>query len=186
MRTFSHAILGTVVADRFRPSRGELIAAALGSVAPDLPLLLLSGWTLLTSPTSEEGHARIHEAYATDPLWIASHNTLHSVVVLGVLALLGWAALRWRRRLGGWLLWFVAGAALHAGIDIITHATDGPRFLFPLSWEVRFESPISYWDPAYFGRLFTVVEISLDFVLVSILGWAGWRRRQRSQKGETR
>lgn len=183
MLTFSHAIIGTAVADRFRPSRGELIAVALGSVAPDLPLLLLSGWTLLTSPTSEAWHALIQEAYATDPLWIASHNTLHSVVVLGVLALLGWGAMRWRRRLGKWLLWFTAGAAMHAGIDIFTHATDGPRFLFPLSWEVRFESPVSYWDPDYYGRLFMVFEIALDLVLVAFLAWTGWRRATNSHEG---
>ncbi|CAN5836940.1 hypothetical protein BH24DEI2_BH24DEI2_16360 [soil metagenome] len=81
-------------------------------------------------------------------------------------------ATRWGRG----LLWFAVGAALHTLIDIFTHAGDGPLFLFPLT-TYRFDSPVSYWDPVYYGRAFTVLEYALDALLLAYLGVTWWRRR---------
>ncbi|MBP7590472.1 MAG: cobalamin biosynthesis protein CobQ, partial [Chloroflexi bacterium] len=63
---------------------------------------------------------------------------------------------------------------LHTAVDIFTHADDGPVLTFPLDWHTRFKSPISYWDPAHYGRLVRLLEHLLDLLLVV---WLLWRRR---------
>jgi hypothetical protein len=51
------------------------------------------------------------------------------------------------------------------------HHDDGHRHLFPLlDW--RFESPISYWDPAHYGKVFGPADAALAIVCCALL----WRR----------
>ena len=146
----------------------SLLAFAVGSVLPDVPLLVLTGVTLATNPSWAEGMTQMHLAYERDPVWIGLHNAPHSLVVLGVVALL--IALLEKLPLKQVLLWALAGAALHALSDIFTHAGDGPMFLYPLS-SLRFHSPVSYWDPKYYGRIFSVFGYLLDAVLVFYLSY---------------
>jgi len=40
------------------------------------------------------------------------------------------------------------------------HHDDGHRHFFPLS-DWRFESPVSYWDPAHYGHIFLWIELLL-------------------------
>ena len=116
----------------------------------------------------------MHSTFETDGLWIALHNLPHSLVALGLVALLSFGFRK--RKWVALTLWLAAGAALHSVVDIFTHAGDGPMFLYPLS-SFRFDSPISYWDPAYYGEVFTVLEYSLDALLGLFLGYGLWRRR---------
>jgi len=150
-------------------------AFLIGSVAPDLPLWLLSlggvvyyhlilGWSLAKSFSLMFDHL-----YFYNPFWIAFHNLLHAPLLL----LLG-IALVWRKRrnigsLYRWLFWFLLACLLHSLIDIFTHADDGPLLLFPLNWSIRFYSPISYWDPRYYGREFSRFELGLDGLLLFYL-----------------
>lgn len=166
MRTFSHAVIALAAGNRAK--RSSLTAFVVGSVLPDLPLLILTGASLLSSPSWAEGMKRMHDAYATNPVWIGLHNAPHSLVVLGVVALV--SSLLKPPLTKRVLLWAAAGAALHALTDILTHAGDGPMFLYPLS-SLRFHSPVSYWDPRYYGRIFSVFEYLLDAVLVLYLSY---------------
>lgn len=75
------------------------------------------------------------------------------------------------------MLWFALGAGLHSAIDILTHAGDGPLLLFPLNWTYRFSSPVSYWDPEYYGRIFAPIEHVLDVVLLIYI-FVNWRRNR--------
>ena len=44
--------------------------------------------------------------------------------------------------------------------DLPVHHNDGHRHFLPISnW--RFESPVSYWDPAHFGVIFATLELVL-------------------------
>lgn len=173
MRTFSHVVIALAAGNRVK--RRSLLAFAASSALPDLPLLTLTGVSLLSSPSWTEGMTRMHDAYETSPVWIGLYNAPHSLVVLSVTALV--TALLKPSPPKKLLLWGLAGAALHTIIDIFTHAGDGPRFLYPLS-RLRFQSPVSYWDPAYFGRAFTIFEYSLDtLILIYLLTIRLWRRR---------
>jgi hypothetical protein len=46
--------------------------------------------------------------------------------------------------------WAFVSMALHAAMDLPLHNDDGHRHFYPFS-DFRFDSPVSYWDPAHFG-----------------------------------
>jgi membrane-bound metal-dependent hydrolase YbcI (DUF457 family) len=103
--------------------------------------------------------------YFHNPFWIASHNLLHSPILLLLLLSLLW---RSRRNIGSpsrWFFWFLLACLLHSVVDIFTHADDGPLLFFPLEWTIRFHSPISYWDSQYYGNEFRIFERVLNVVL---------------------
>lgn len=181
VRTFSHLIIAAGVKVARPRIRINANAFLIGSVAPDLALLLLSGGTALYLLMSEGRPIEnlhsfmFNELFFNHPVWIISHNLLHAPLLL-----LAGLALTYPRpgrvgRVRRWLFWFLAATLLHTAIDIVTHHDDGPLLLFPFDWSLRFRSPISYWDPRYFGNVFTFVEYALDFALLLYLGW--FRRR---------
>jgi hypothetical protein len=161
-------------------------AFLLGAVLPDIPLWLL--WMgayayyryALGDPVVTLMDPMFDRFYFTDPLWIASHNLLHApLLLLGVIAAL-WGHRAQPGTRGGWWFWFACGCLVHTALDIPTHQDDGPLLLFPIEWSVRFQSPVSYWDPRYFGREFTVLELLLDLALLGYLFGPGlWRRLRR-------
>ena len=62
--------------------------------------------------------------------------------------------------------------------DFFLHADDARTHLQPFT-DWRFYSPVSYWDPAYFGRTAMAVEAMAGAALVALL-WRrfnGWRVR---------
>jgi membrane-bound metal-dependent hydrolase YbcI (DUF457 family) len=70
--------------------------------------------------------------------------------------------------------WLCASVLLHALGDAFLHREDGHRHLWPIStW--RFESPVSYWDPAHHGSLGAGFEVGV--VLASTV--ALWRDASR-------
>ena len=57
---------------------------------------------------------------------------------------------------------------LHTLGDLPLHHDDGHRHFFPfLDW--RFESPVSYWDPAHYGLWFSLVEATAVAVAATLL-----------------
>ncbi len=95
---------------------------------------------------------------------IALQNLFHSPLLLVLFWAMGtWL---WRRRGQTWLFWLMAACLIHTLIDIPLHVDDGPLLLFPLNWQWRFESAVSYWDPAYHGRVWGRFEHALDLVLL--------------------
>ncbi len=156
-------------------------AGLIGSVAPDVPFYLLTlssfvyfhnvmGW-----PLGESARYIFGTLYFEDPVWIAAHNLLHSPVSLAVgLAVARSLRSRWSR-FSHWMHWFLMACLLHSLVDIVTHHDDGPALLWPLSWDIRFYSPISYWDHAHFGSQVGTFEWILDLSLVGYLIFQ-WRR----------
>ncbi|WP_017326024.1 metal-dependent hydrolase [Synechococcus sp. PCC 7336] len=185
MNTPSHFLIGAAVA---RCSRYPVVTSAflLGSIAPDIPLYLLSigGWVYYRHFQGLTDRAAFQlmfdEHFFRDPVWIALHNILHSPLVLAIAIAILWSSRRAIGSLQRWGLHFFLSCSIHTALDILTHVNDGPLLLFPLNWSLRFESPISYWDHRYFGREFTVFEIVLDLLLIVLLfilpklrGWLG-------------
>ncbi|MEM6692370.1 MAG: hypothetical protein AAF664_23265, partial [Planctomycetota bacterium] len=149
------------------------LAILIGSVAPDVPLYLLSfggliwfrwfeGWDW-----PEVGRHMYANLFYNDPIWISLHNLLHSPLVLvTVLAfLLSRRPLSECRRSA--IFWFFASCLLHTLVDIPVHYDDGPLIFWPLNWQYRFASPVSYWDFDHHARPVVIAELALwaTFVL---------------------
>ena len=187
MQTYSHLLINATVAKPLK-RRGVAISATafvLGGVVPDLPFFLLTILgeiyynTIGAVPANETPMTYMHMTlYFTDPLWIAAHNFFHAPFILLAIGLVGYLAQRKSKTWGTYLIWFALGAGLHTVIDIFTHANDGPVILFPFNWTWRFNSPVSYWDPEYYGLIFAPLEHTLDVILIFFLV-RGWRRKKR-------
>lgn len=187
MQTPSHflitAALGPKLPQRTLPV--HMPALLIGSVLPDVPFILLTlagevyyRW-FAPLPVAGSIMEYLHfTLFFTDPLWIISHNFFHSLIINAILLIVGYYGFRRQRRWGLPLFWLALSMEFHTVIDIFTHNSDGPLFLFPLNWTYRFASPISYWEAAHYGRLFTIFEYILDALLLGYLGWQWVQRRQ--------
>ncbi|MEB3360254.1 MAG: metal-dependent hydrolase [Synechococcales bacterium] len=186
MNTHSHFLM-TAVLDR-ACCRVPIVKSAflMGSVAPDLPLWLLSiggllyyryflGWE-----TAAAFQRMFDELFFQNPLWIVPHNVLHAPLVL--LAGLG-IVWRTRRNIGSrsrWCFWFFVACLLHSGVDILTHVDDGPLIFFPFDWQTRFQSTVSYWDDRHHAQRFQVFEQTANLVFLLYLlipCWYRWFRQ---------
>lgn len=182
MNTPSHLLINAALRKASGRRDVPWPAVLWGAVAPDIPLGLLSaGFVVyqrwLAAQPAALGGAAFDALYFHNPSWIAAHNFLHSPAALSLYLVLLW---RFRRRpgtRGHWWLWFVLGCVLHTTLDIPTHVTDGPLLFWPLDWVTRFHSPVSYWDPAHFGRQFFILEIGLDGLLLAYLFGSAWMTR---------
>ena len=200
MNTPSHFLITAALA-KIPPIRRIAPASALlyGSIAPDVPLYLLTIGTVITSiifgkVSVETTLNQIFDVfYFNNIFWISSHNLLHAPIpliaggaILYCVALLTRNAISATRRkleyrynptrIGGsisysirWLGAFLSSCGLHATIDILTHHDDGPLLLFPFEFTTRFISPISYWDPRHGGEVFTIFEFTLDTLIIIFL-----------------
>jgi hypothetical protein len=172
MQTPSHFLMTAALGKGLRLERATTRAFVAGSVAPDVPLYLLSfgGWLYyhvgLGWPAGRVASEMYGQLFFRDPLWIALHNLLHSPALLGVSIAGLWLA---RGRVPSWPLPFLLGCLLHSGVDIVTHHDDGPLVLFPLNWTLRLSSPVSYWDARYHGRPFGLLELLFDAGLLVYL-----------------
>lgn len=183
MRTPSHLLMTATLNTTIPAERRHTTAFLIGSVLPDIPFTILTiiygaiysiyGTISDDMSTMEYLH---FELFFTDPIWIVSHNIFHSLVIGSASLLLGY--FKRDTRWGFALLWLAIGMIFHTVIDIFTHHSDGPLFLFPLNWTYRFASPISYWEPAYFGNEFRIFEYLLGSILVVYLGYRWWQKRE--------
>jgi hypothetical protein len=173
VETYAHAFFTGIIARRgFKAGAGATAAATAGSMLPDMPSFagvayyvglpfLWEGWSAMHGP----GEAVEDAIYVTGPFG-ATGSALHSVVPALALLLL-YRPLRVGRVDGrGVLLWFLIGWAGHAVADFLTHATDARPLLWPIS-DWTWQSPVSYWNPAYYGNQFFLIEHAL--ILATLL-----------------
>ena len=169
--TPSHLVMTAALRRWLGPAGGAGRAFVFGSVAPDVPLYLLSAGALVYyravlgwSRAQAFGHVYDH-LFFEHPLWICGHNLLHAPLVLAAGLLV--CALRGARARVA--LWFLVGCALHAAVDVVTHHDDGPLLLFPFDWATRWQSPVSYWDERHYGGTFAIAELGFDALVLACL-----------------
>lgn len=61
-----------------------------------------------------------------------------------------------------------ASMLLHVAVDLPLHGEDAHRHFYPLS-DWRFVSPVSYWDPARYGRIVAPFELLLVAILSALI-----------------
>lgn len=177
MNTPSHFLMTAAARKALPGYRIPRSAAFLGSVMPDLPLYTLFVLGVLWFRTVqgmeiEAVWERMWSAgglYFNNPWWKGLHSFFHAPLVI----LVGLALARLARNsypeITRWLVWFWVACAFHSLIDVSTHHDDGPLLFWPFNWEYRFSSPVSYWDPAHYGRPFAAFEWTLALVLTGYL-----------------
>lgn len=184
MQTQTHLLISAAL--RYPLEHGRLpvhkMALWLGAVLPDLPFTLLSisyafYYYVVGKPAGAETIVdHLDYLFFNDPLWLAAHNTPHSLVINGLLIGVGYRL--WRRRCewGLFLFWLASAMLWHTLLDIPTHRRDGPLFLYPLNATYRFQSPLSYWESGYW---FTVLEyvLGLSLLLFLLFKWRAERRK---------
>lgn len=69
------------------------------------------------------------------------------------------------------VIWVFAAAALvHLAGDFPVHHDDAHIHFWPFS-DWRFRSPVSYWNPAYNGDVFSKLELAASILLMLWLWW---------------
>jgi hypothetical protein len=175
------------------PPRVRFSAVLLGSVLPDLPLIIITIVCIVADGVRRKNSDNNDNSMEDDSSWTsqlfstwyfespwvkAAHNTFHSPIILGpMMAMAYWGSKRNATTTttsclspsrSAWCFWTLAACLLHTSCDVPVHHDDGPLILFPINWEYRFHSPLSYWDPEYHGREFAIAEHIMD---VSIIIW---------------
>lgn len=130
-----------------------------GALLPDLPMF--GFFALQVALGASQAH--VWSVAYFEPAWQTVFDLFNSIP----LALAAWAAARLARRPGPALL--CASALLHQLLDLPLHREDGHRHFVPFS-EWRFISPVSYWDPAHYGLLASLVE-TVAVVVASVVLW---------------
>lgn len=169
MNTPAHAILNLAILNRkHRPDWNPLII--WGALIPDLSMFV---FYLALKLTTDMPARQIWGEEYYRPVWQTTFDFFHSIP----LALLGLGLMLYARRTGIALLF--ASILLHCLEDLPLHHDDGHRHFWPFS-NFRFESPVSYWDPNYYG----VMAGRIEMVLVLIASVYVFRRvRSRWTKG---
>jgi len=159
VNTPAHLIFG-LTAFGTPATRSVTAAALLGAMIPDACLYLMAGWHLNVLDTP----ARVvfDELYYSES-WQAVFRIDNSFVLWGIAFVLALAfGARWAVALTG-------AALLHLFLDFPLHHNDGRAHFWPISTWI-FQSPVSYWDPAHYGRIVGALEASA-VIAASLVLW---------------
>lgn len=146
MNTPAHAAINLMLLSR-NPGHRNSAAIIGGAVIPDLAIMVFYAWQLLLG----KSEAIIWSTEYHRPLWQAWIDVFNSIPLIGLAILICWLSRHYL------LLLLFASMLLHAIGDLLLHHDDAHRHFFPLL-EWRFESPISYWDPAHNGQWVSLIE----------------------------
>jgi hypothetical protein len=120
----------------------EMWAIGTGAFAPDVFVFVFFLYTNFLTALSFE---TIWSDLYFNSFWNVFFTLGHSFILLPILGLGAYYLGRKAIAL------FFGNAFFHAILDFFTHAEDAYAHFYPLSsW--KFQSPISYWDPQYYGE----------------------------------
>jgi len=159
MNTPAHAIINLLLAGKERRASHPL-AIICGALLPDAPMLLFYIWEKIQGVPE---HIIWSDLYY-HPGWQGLFNTLHSFPLLTLACYVAWQT---RMRTAAV---FFGSMFCHSLFDFPVHHSDAHQHFFPLS-DYRFISPISYWDPAYYGLWIGSME------LIVVVAGGGWLLR---------
>ena len=162
MNTPAH-IAASLVVWRKEMGWGAAAAVTAGAILPDAPMFGFYAYQKLVAGTAER-QIWSTEYFRDD--WQLFFDLFNSIP----LAMLGIVVCHFARFHIGRLLF--SSALLHLLCDLPVHNDDAHRHFLPLT-HFRFESPVSYWDPAHFGVYFAISELLFAVIACSYVGWRG-------------
>lgn len=161
-------------------------AAILGALVPDATLFVMWG----VAKAQGVADALIWSEWYYSDFWQQLSAISNSIpVYLAISCLVAWLGVkkdkrvsalpldtdgraRMQSRMQAPLLIFCAAALLHVITDLPLHHNDGHPHFWPFS-DWIFSSPVSYWDPAHHGRVWSAIEVVLAIVMIAVL-WKRW------------
>lgn len=156
MNTPAHAMLNLLILGR-RGGHKKAACIVAGALIPDAVIVVMYLWHLaLGTPESIIWSVEYYR-----PGWQAVIDIFNSIPLI-LLAI--W--LSWKKR-SYLLLTFFASMLLHTLGDLPLHHEDAHRHFLPFT-DWRFLSPVSYWNPAYYGDWVSRIEAAAVFAA------AGW------------
>jgi hypothetical protein len=162
MNTQSHALMGAVLFGRAVPKRAWV--GLFGGVIPDVPMLAIV-FTLMAAGVPAP---QIFDHMYWENWWQITNAIAHSFLLWGGLLALGLATRKTADDRWSLLTIFAGSALLHACIDFLVHREDAHMSFWPLS-RYKFMSPVSYYDPAHFGRIFELFEMAIGVAMALLL-----------------
>jgi hypothetical protein len=162
MITPSHMIYSWAIAKATKkvPDKRRTLAFVAGGVVPDLPTYAFFFVNTFLLGTSQQ---LMWDMLYFDSVWSPFITLSHSLILWPIILL--FAAIL-KKNL---LKYFAVSALLHVAIDFFVHHDDAYRHFWPLT-DWKFFSPVSYYDPQYFGYW---VNMSDSILVVALLGWLG-------------
>lgn len=157
MITPSHIIYSWAAAkySEGSPNKLRVVAIITGGFLPDVPTYLFFIVHTFILGTTQ---STMWDTLYFDSAWTPFITLSHSLILWPLLLLF---AKMFKQRV---LFWVSASSLVHSALDFLVHHDDAYRHFWPLS-DWKFLSPVSYYDPNYFGTLFGLV----DFVVVILL-----------------
>jgi hypothetical protein len=143
---------------------------ACAAIAPDLPYFALLGYYSLRFGVNGFADLDAWDLAWRSPIVCALHSFVPWAFTAAMISVV--CDRRWRQ----WLLPVWAGWLSHIVIDMLTHRNDGYPIFYPLS-AYSFSTPVSYWEPAYHGQAFMLIDTSL--IVILLVHHLLVRRRQR-------
>jgi hypothetical protein len=175
MNTQTHILLaGALFARPGRENRLANTAVLIGAFVPDALIFVMFVWSkFIGAPEAE-----VWNVWYFSPPWMTAIDWMNSIPLFLGVALPAYA-LRQRSpeftRYTNALLLFALAALVHILGDLPFHVEDGHAHFIPFS-QWRFASPVSYWDPRYFGNVVALIELALGLALITVL-WSRFRSR---------
>ena len=147
MNTPAHVIVSALALGRGQ-TRKNWLSIIMGALLPDLPMVAFYFYQRLGVGQVDQ---LIWSQIYFEPHWQQFFDLFNSLPLIAVGTTI---ALARKSRVGAA---FFLSMALHVALDLPVHREDAHGHFFPFSnW--RFESPVSYWDPAHYGFWFGAVE----------------------------
>lgn len=186
MNTYSHFLLAAVLRKPLKKLTEEnktlpplrTSALLIGSIIPDSLLTIIAIFCGIIDvargtfgPSNDDSlMGKLFGDWFFNNPWVMSAQQLfHSPLMVAVFIAIGYFLWKRGTRGGGWFFWLSCSAMLHTLVDIPLHYDDGPLLLWPLNWDLRYFSPVSYWDPNHFGMPTAIYEHFIDIVFIGIL-----------------
>ena len=161
MMTPTHLLIAGAALSR-RGEKTNNLAIITGALVPDVSIYVLYGWARLVA--NIPSRTVWSQIYWQEP-WQTLSAISNSIPLYLTLLFAGMAA-----RLS-WLTLFAAAALLHVAFDLPFHSGDAHQHFWPLS-DLRYHSPLSYWDTAHHAQYVAIGEMALALGCMAVI----WHR----------
>ena len=160
MITPSHMIYSWAIAKATKkvPDKRRTLAIVAGGLVPDLPVYM---FFLVHTFIIGSAQSDMWSMYYFDSAWTPFITLSHSLILWPLLLLF---AILMKRTL---TKYFAISALLHVSLDFFVHHDDAYRHFWPLT-DWKFMSPLSYYDPQYFGNWVSGIDTVL---IIGLLAW---------------